>query len=296
MGQRPSRPAIKLFLLLVSSWGIVIAGCDRREVPPRVTTGAAAPTVVSLVPAATDLIVAMGAADHLVGVSNYDQNPQVSNIRRVGDYLTTDWERIVELQPRIIITQYAPGRTPTGFEEHVRAIGSRQENLHIDRVDDIFAALTRLGEICAEPRKADAASKRLQLQLQIIRQRTAPMAPTPALIVVDESGQNAAGPRTFLDDLLTIAGGRNVIDSSSPPWPAVDRETLITLAPQVIIQLLPDASAQIRDEAMRNWNTLPYLPAVRNHRIIQLTGSDVLLPGYHVGNLAQQFEQALHRE
>ena len=236
----------------------------------------------------------MSATDHLVGVSNYDQNPQVSDIRRVGDYLTTDWERIVELRPQIIITQYAPGRTPSGFAEHVAAIRSRQENLHIDRLDDIFAAMMRLGDICDERQKANDALARLRRQLQDVRDGAARFAPTPALIVVDETGQNAAGPRTFLDDLLNVAGGKNVVDATSPSWPSIDRETLVTLSPQVIIQLLPGESTQVCQEAMRNWQSLTNLPAVRNHRIMQLTGTDVLVPGYHVGELAEKFEAALH--
>jgi iron complex transport system substrate-binding protein len=102
------------------------------------------------------------------------------------------------------------------------------------------------------------------------------------------------GPGTYLDDLLTIAGGKNVVDPASPPWPSMDRETLVGLAPQVIIQLLPGESTQVRAEGMAHLTSLVDLPAVRNHRIIQLSGSDVLLPGYHVGDLAEQFEHALH--
>lgn len=296
MGQRRPRPLTQLFSILLPWWGIVVAGCDRGEAPPKVPTGTTSPTIVSLVPAATDLIVGMGAVDHLAGVSNYDQNPQVSTIRRVGDYLTTDWERIVELRPQVIITQYAPGRTPTGFVEHVRAIGSRQENLHIERLEDIFTSLTRLGEICDERQKASDAVLRLRRQLQAVRDRSAKFPATPALIVVDETGQDAVGPHTYLDDLLTIAGGKNVVDPSSPPWPSMDRETLLALAPQVIIQLLPGESTQVRAEGMADLTSLANLPAVRNHRIIQFSGNDVLLPGCHVGDLAEQFAKALHPE
>jgi cobalamin transport system substrate-binding protein len=282
-----------LFLLLLPSWGLLLCGCDRSK-PVAQAPGAPSPTVVSLVPAATDLIVGMGAANHLVGVSNYDQNPQIKQLLRVGDYLTTDWERIVVLRPQIIITQYAPGRTPSGFEEHLRSIGARQENLHIDRIDDIFAALTQLGDICGEKEKAAAARADLQKQLQKVRDRAAGFAPTPALIVVDETGQNVAGPGTFLDDLLTIAGGRNVMGKDSPSWPAIDRETLVRLSPEVIIQLLPGASTQVQAEAMHGWDGVANVPAVKNGRVIQLTGSDVLLPGSHVGYLAAQFEKMLH--
>lgn len=82
----------------------------------------------------------MNAGDHLVAVSNYDQLPEVAKLPRVGDYLTTDWERITLLHPDIVLTQYAPGRTPAGFTEHLNAVNSRQENLHIDRLADVLTA------------------------------------------------------------------------------------------------------------------------------------------------------------
>jgi iron complex transport system substrate-binding protein len=294
MGQRRPRPLAKLFLLL-PWWGIASQGCDRGGPPPAPIT-AAQPTVVSLVPAATDLMIGMGAADHLVGVSNYDQNPQVSRLSRVGDYLTTDWERITELRPQLIITQYAPGRTPAGFDEHVQALGSRQINLHLERLDDIYLVLAQLGDVCNENQKAAAAADRLHRQMQSIRDRVSQLPIVPALIVVDETGQDAAGPGSYLDDLLIVAGGRNVLDSASPGWPTLDRETILRLDPPVVLQLLPGASSQVQAQAMQDWNALPDVPAVRDHRIVQLTAAEALMPGYHVGDLAEQFAAALHPE
>jgi iron complex transport system substrate-binding protein len=294
MGQRRPRPLAKLFLLL-PWWGIAIQGCDRGA-PPAAPITAAKPTVVSLVPAATDLMIGMDATDHLVGVSNYDDNPRVSQLSRVGDYLTTDWERITELHPQLILTQYAPGRTPAGFDEHVRALGSQQENLHIQRLDDIYAALMQLGDVCNEKQKAADATDRLRHQMQNIRDRVSHLPTVPALIVVDETGQDAAGAGSYLDDLLTVAGGQNVLASTMPAWPTLDRETIVRLAPRVILQLLPAASSQVRAQAMQDWSTLADVPAVRDHRIVQLTAPEALMPGYHIGDLAEQFAAALHPE
>ncbi len=254
----------------------------------------AQPTIVSLVPAATDLLVAMNATDHLVGVSNYETDRQVEKLPRVGDYLTTDWERITALHPQIILTQYAEGRTPAGFTEHLTAIGARQENLRLNRLDEIFATLTHLGDIANEPAKAASAADRLHHQLDGVRQRVAGLTPTRALMVIDETGRSAAGSDTYLDDLLEIAGGKNVIDRSYPSWPMLDSEMLVSLRPAAIIQLLPGSSKQVQEQAMQNWNALPQLPAVRDGRIIQLTGDDALEPGSHVGELAAQFADALH--
>src|ERR1700733_12229278 len=88
------------FILASGFWLLVlllIVGCSRSSPPP---SSAKSPKIASLVPAATDLIVGMNAADHLVAVSNWDTNrPEIAGLPRVGDYQTTDWEKLAQLQP-----------------------------------------------------------------------------------------------------------------------------------------------------------------------------------------------------
>src|SRR5512133_3272282 len=55
--------------------------------------------VASLVPAATEMLVGMGAGDRLVAVSNYESSPVVKDLPRVGDYQSTDWETLARLRP-----------------------------------------------------------------------------------------------------------------------------------------------------------------------------------------------------
>src|SRR5258705_13722080 len=71
---------------------------------------AAEPKVASLVPAATDLIVSMGAGDHLVGISNYDDSSraELKHLPKIGDYQTIDWERLRALKPQILIIFQSP--------------------------------------------------------------------------------------------------------------------------------------------------------------------------------------------
>ncbi len=252
--------------------------------------------MVSLVPAATDILIGMDARDHLVGVSNFDQNPATANLPKLGDYLTTDWEKIGEIRPQLVVTQYAHGRTPEGFSQNARSLGIRQINLHIDRLDDVFAAIGVLGEACGEKAKAAEAEKRLRQQIQEVRQRVAGAKGVRTLIVTDDAARQAVGPDTFLNDLLLIAGGENVFPSSAPSYPSIDPEQLASLSPQVVLQLLPDASIQVQEQARQTWGALPRVPAVQNHRVYQLTGWDVELPGYDVGTLASIFADLLHPE
>ena len=99
---------------------------------------AKSPTIASLVPAATDLLIGMNAADHLVAVSNYDFDPQTGRLPRVGDYETIDWEKIASLHPDTLITEYAPDRTPAGMTERMHQLKIRPLNLSFHRLSDMY--------------------------------------------------------------------------------------------------------------------------------------------------------------
>jgi iron complex transport system substrate-binding protein len=113
------------------------------------------------------------------------------------------------------------------------------------------------------------------------------------LIVRDKGAQEVVGRENFLDDVLQIAGGENVIQASG--WPSIDREQLLALKPDAIIQLLPEAPPHVIEEAQRNWAGLPRIPAVASGRLAILTGWHVQQPGLHLGQLAGEFAEVLHR-
>ena len=78
------------------------------------------------------------------------------------------------------------------------------------------------------------------------------------------------------------------------PYPTIDREMLIELDPEVIIQLLPEASPQVRESAARVWQSLPGLRAVREGRVHVIDDPWALNPTQHIGELAERFADALN--
>ncbi len=268
----------------------LVSGCDRVKAPE--TRGKH--TVASLVPAATDLIMGMGAEDQLVAVSNYDRNrADVKSLPKVGDYLTTDWEQLAALEPEAMIVQLAPQRMPAGLKQRADELGIRLVNVHIDRVADVFTTLTSLGTVLHDPGKADRAAAELHRQLEAVRQRHAGRAAVRTLIVLDTDVQAVAGRNNFLNDLLEIAGGENVVPAEMGPWPTIDHEMLMKLDPEVILQLLPEASVAVTTEARRVWGRFPQLPAVASGRVRTLTQWYVLQPGWHIGQTAELFAEGL---
>jgi iron complex transport system substrate-binding protein len=288
-------------LLLAALACCLTFSCDsRHDSQPAQTastapTGAPALTVASLAPAATDLIVGMGAADHLVAVSNFDfDRPTLPKLPRVGDYQNTDWERLDDLKPAIIIVQMEPSRIPAGFSERAGAIGAKIVDIQIERLSDIDATLKQLGDALNEQRKAADARSRLQARLDAVHRRVAGEAPVPTLLALDDRGASTAGPGTFLDEILTIAGGRNVLAGTTDHWPSLDRERLMALSPTAVVELLPGASPQVLAQAADFWKTLPEVPAVANGRTYRITDPWVLTPGIEVADLAEQIAALLH--
>jgi iron complex transport system substrate-binding protein len=253
------------------------------------------PTVASLSPAATDVLVGMGAADHLVAVSNYDpQRPEIAGLPRVGDYRTQDWEKLAALRPDKMVIQLRRDRMPAGLAERAKDLGIELVNLEIDDLDDVLAAYGVLGEAVNEPDKAKAAESDLRRQLETVAQRVRGRPKVPTLIIVEAGGRSVAGRGTFLHDMLTAAGGENVAAGMDNAWPTVDREKILELSPRAVIHLLPGASPQELAQARRFWEAMPDLPAVKNKKVHLLTEPYVMLPGHQLGKVAEQFALVLH--
>lgn len=266
-------------------------GCDRGSAPAA-ATGAKKPTVASLVPAATDLLIGMGAADHLAAVSDYDEAPQVTKLPHVGAYQTIDWEKLAAIKPNVLVSFYGPGHAPAGFAQKADELGVERVNVQPNRLDDIFAAIGTLGQACNEPGKAAEEEKRIRDGIDQVRKRVAGEKRVRAIIVSGDSGAGLAGRDTFLNDLLEIAGGENAL--TAPNYVTLDREALAALRPDVILQLMPGADEQKVSQTRAAWEGLAEMPAVREHRVWIFTDSTIEQPGSHVAETAAKFAQALH--
>jgi iron complex transport system substrate-binding protein len=289
-------------ILAIIGWRLIHAfnRSGRQTNFAGLVANAKTPRVVSLLPQATDILISMGCGDHLVAVSNVDDAPDVKNLPRVGDYQTIDWETISELSPQWIVTHYGPDRTPAGFMQRAQAIGASQLNLLTETLDgsdksaSIYDAIAELGKACNEPAKAARAAAALRAKLTDVHDRVAGESLTPALIVIGPDGTSVAGKNTFLSELLFVAGGVNVAADLASRYPNVDREQILAMKPQVILQLLPNASPQVLAQAKEFWLSCGEAPAVKSNRVVQLTEWYMLLPGYHVGEIAGKFAEALH--
>jgi iron complex transport system substrate-binding protein len=268
------------------------------------TGGAQAPArperIVSLVPAVTEMIYAVGDGARVAAVSNYDHFPaDVARLPRVGGLLDPSVERILAIKPDLVIV-YA---TQKELIERLDRAGIPYFNYQHKALADIMTTIRAIGARIGSAARADRLASGMERSLAEVRARTNGL-PHPATLLVFERDPGslrnvyASGGYGFLHDMLEIAGGRNVFADVKQQAVQASTERLLASRPDVIIELRYGDRLKSADVAkeLRVWDALASVPAVRSHRVSALTGDEFVVPGPRVVDATRKLAYALHPE
>ena len=283
---------------LVFALVILTAGGRASSAPT--TTDENPHRIVSLVPATTEMLFAMGAGDRLAGVSNYDRfPPEVARLPRVGGLLDPNVERLLALKPDLVIVY----GTQTDLQRQLERANIPIFPYVHRGLPDITDTMRALGERIGAKAAADAAAARIEQQLAVIRARVAGLSrPKTLLVFGREQGTlrhiDASGGYGFLHDLLELAGGADVLGDLHQQSVDMSTEMILTRAPDVILELRYGDSLKPErmDAERRVWNALGSVPAVKNNRVYLLIGDEFVVPGPRIVIAAERFARTLHPE
>ena len=254
--------------------------------------------VVSLIPAVTEMIFAMGDGSRLIGVSDYDRYPpQVLQIERVGGLLDPNVERILSLRPDLVVLYRTQQELKQRLERTNVPYYSYEHRGLADIAQTARSVGARLGAADAGNRLADS----IDANLAAI-QRSVAGKPRPKTLLVfgrepgSLRGIEASGGYGFLHDMLLVAGGDDVFDDVKRQSVDVTTEMVLARRPEVIIELRYGNSIKPADAAReaRAWDALPSVPAVRNHRVYVLVGDEFVVPGPRVVEATRRIARVLH--
>ncbi len=185
------------------------------------------PSVVTLAPSLADMVIAAGGLDHLAGVSYFSSVPPKLHIARVGIYTNPDLEKIIALQPDLVLI--STEGNPPHIKGALERAGVKTLVVTIKNIEDIFSWIKKLGHLFhSEP----VAKETLNQAKKILSIPPCPSLTAMALIEV--SPPMAAGKDTFIHDLLTKAGLKNAADYGRGYF-YLDAEKLQEINPEVII-------------------------------------------------------------
>ena len=167
-------------------------------------------------------------------------------------------------------------------------------NVKFDTIDDVLYAVESVGKAIGENQKALVLKNHLTSQLNQVRKLAANQPTVRVLMMMDTTGHALVSENNFLDELLRLAGGENVVRNMGP-WPMGDLELLLQLEPDLILCLAPDGPADLPSQIKKNLSKVHRIPAISNGRVYAITGHSVLLPGAHIGQTAQSMQEILQK-
>ena len=257
--------------------------------------------IVSLVPAATEMLFDMGAGSDVIAVSSFDRfPPEVTRLPSVGALVDPDFERILTLEPTLVVV-YGSQDDLMGRLDRASIPYFRYTHAVADGLGAVTATMRELGRRVGRDAEAEVAADRIERRLDEVRAAAAGRArPATALVFGREPGTlrgiQVSGGVGFLHDLLVIAGGRNAFEDVARENLQASVETMLQRAPEVIIELRTVPQTSTDDTDATAWNRLATIPAVRNGRITVLADPGLSIPGPRVADAARAFLSVLHPE
>jgi iron complex transport system substrate-binding protein len=254
--------------------------------------------VVSIIPATTEMLFAMGAGDRVAAVGSYDRfPPEVDKLPRVGALLDPDVERIIALRPDLVILYGTQTELRTQLE---RARIAYFPYTHRG-LADITETVRSLGVRLGIEGQANALADRIERDVAAIRARVATRSrPRTLLVFSRERGSlrniDASGGIGFLHDMLEAAGGIDVLADLKRQSVVMTTEMVLARAPEVIIELRYSRDDTTDPSDLREWNALPSVPAVRSRRVYMLRGEEFVIPGPRVAAATERIARTLHPE
>ncbi len=257
--------------------------------------------IVAIAPNATEIIIALGEVDRLVGVSHFCRLPDgVHTVARVGGILDPNLELILRLKPDLIITR---GRM-RDVEQLCRMNGIAHYRDPTEGYDDIFRTIRELGDRLRRRDAADALVRETTGRIDGITRRIAGRPRPRVLFTTDRPIDSLArlttcGKGTFVDDTIRRAGGENIFADVDVAYPEVNLEAVLSARPDVIIEVMPgvkDASGDAAQRIIAQWEPFGDVPAVASRRVHVFTDADLVIPSPRIADSIARLAAILHPE
>ncbi len=287
--------------VLTAAFLSLFAGCGGEEPESlRESEGADYARIICMSPASAELVFAIGQGERVVGVSDFTTYPpEADDLPRCGGFFNPNFELILALDPDIIITQGEAAELNRFGERYGVSILS----LDITGLDSIYEAIALLGRRLGSEKEVGELVGEMKAGMQEIADRAGDRAQVRTLLVTGRDPGSlrevhVVGGGGFLHDLLTAAGGENILSDAGREYLTVSKEIILARGPEVIIELQGEGmmGERERERYLSVWNQMPALPAVRDGRVYVIGEGFALVPGPRVVKTAERIARLLHGE
>jgi iron complex transport system substrate-binding protein len=258
--------------------------------------------IVTLSPNLAEIVFALGLGDKVVAVSSdCDWPDEAKQKPKIGTFWQPNTEAIIAAKPDLVVCETFLQQKEAA--ETLKRAGLRVVSLRAESIKEFYNAILQIGSAAGCPEKAESLAAKIKSELELIR----------VLWVLQTEPMRVAGVKTFVNEIIDIAGGQNVIAPTGDQYPAVGTETILTSGAEVIIQsaMGTEDIAKQQEAAEKFWSpgasaegeTSPLggpgfanLPAVKNKKIYVIDSDTVLRLGPRLPQGAMAVAKLLHPE
>jgi ABC-type Fe3+-hydroxamate transport system substrate-binding protein len=231
--------------------------------------------IVSLTPSFTEILYAIGADAKLVGVSSYCNFPAASKSKvRVGSVLDPSAEAITALDPELVFLT-AEGNSETIYHQLER-IGITTFVSNPRSFNDVLRCIESLGAICAREKEAQSLIDSLHGISAAVAGDSTTDGPAVLLILSSEP-LIAAGPETFIGEMIQRAGGTCAVQDGTVRYPVISRESILKSKPDII--LIPDDMNLSIEHVSATFPEWQHLPAIIHNQVFIVESDLYMRPG-----------------
>jgi iron complex transport system substrate-binding protein len=292
----PARRRAAALMAAVPVLLLAAAGCRPRPAPPAAAPGDGI-RLASLAPSLTEIICTLGAADCLVGrtsVCNYPPG-DVAGVAVVGDFGVPSLEMLASVRPTLVLEVDLADPT---LAARIEDLGLARRRIPCRTLDDIPSAIRDVGRLTGRDARAADLAAGIENGIAALRRSAAPASADAPTVFVEiwADPLTTVGRTSFVSELVTLAGGRNIAADVERDYFQVSPEWVIARDPDVILCLYmsEDARPRARVLARAGWETVA---AVRHGRIHDRFDVDILLrPGPRVLDGIAQLRARLSAE
>jgi len=260
-----------------------------------ITPAPPAQRIISLAPANTEIVYALGLDDRLVGVTDYCNYPPAARDKaRVGGFSTVDIEKTVGLKPDLVLASDIHNKSVT---PQLMKMGFRVVSLYPKTVEGVIRDITLTGRLGGAEKAAATLTDSLQKRVDAVTAVTSGLAPGQrprTLLLIWNDPLMVAGSSTLIDDIIRLAGGTNIA-SNVNDFGSLNFEYMISADPQVII-----VPTSMKDQSHPLWDfvttdaRMSNTSAVKNGRVYKIDGDIIYRHGPRCISALEQVTSFLH--
>lgn len=244
--------------------------------------------IVSLIPSNTEIAYALNLGKQMAGVTANDDYPaEVKKLPKVGDW-KINVEKVVSLKPDLVLANAANGKETI---DQLKKLGLKVLVLDAQSIKDVYKSIDLVGDATNHTREADQLVARMEKAKTDVMTKVARVSKEKPVRVFVEISPDlfTAGGDTFMDELVTAAGGKNVA-ADVKGWPQVSAEQVVKWNPDVIISTHGGEQEIL---ARKGWSSIS---AVKNKRVYSIDPNLTNRPGPRIVQGIEQIAAVLYPE